>query len=42
LNKDLAAEWPVINETQDALATAEEAKDVENKLDDLIREAASH
>lgn len=41
LNKELAAEWPVINETHDPLPTAEEAKDVENKLDDLIREPAA-
>jgi len=40
LNKELAAEWPVINETGDALPTAEEYKDKENKLADLDRSAA--
>jgi ferredoxin len=39
LNKELAAEWPVINETQASLPTAEEFKDVESKLDQLERSA---
>jgi ferredoxin len=37
LNKELAAEWPVINETGEPLPTAEEFKDVEHKLDQLDR-----
>ena len=39
LNKELAADWPVINETGDALPTAEEFRDVEQKLDQLDRSA---
>lgn len=37
LNKELAQGWPVINETGEALPTAEEFKNVEQKLDQLDR-----
>ncbi len=35
LNARLAADWPTIEESKDPLDTAEEFKDVENKLDKL-------
>ncbi|MCC6487306.1 MAG: ferredoxin family protein [Candidatus Hydrogenedentes bacterium] len=41
LNKELASQWPVINETQAPLPTAEEAKAVESKLGELERSAAA-
>ena len=41
LNKELAADWPVINETGAALDTAEEYKEKEGKLGELDRSAAS-
>jgi ferredoxin len=41
LNTEYAAQWPVINETQDPLDTAEEFKDVEKKEDMLDPAPAS-
>ncbi len=41
LNKELAADWPVINTTGAPLPTAEEFKDKENKLDELDRSPAA-
>lgn len=41
LNKELAADWPVINETGESLPTAEEYKDKEDKIDELDRNPAS-
>jgi len=35
LNATLSAEWPVINATHEPLPTAEEYKDVENKLEHM-------
>lgn len=37
LNKELAPDWPVINETRAALPAADEFKDVEAKLELLDR-----
>ena len=37
LNKELSPDWPVINETGEALPTAEEYKDKEGKLSELDR-----
>jgi ferredoxin len=41
MNKELGKEWPIINETHDPLSTAEEFKEVENKLDKLDRSPVS-
>ncbi|NUM54793.1 MAG: ferredoxin family protein [Candidatus Hydrogenedentes bacterium] len=41
LNKELAADWPVINETGEALPTAEEYKEKEGKIGELDRSPAS-
>jgi ferredoxin len=40
LNTEYAAQWPVINETQDPMETAEEFKDVENKEEMIDPEPA--
>ena len=41
LNKELATDWPVINETGEALPTAEEYKEKEGKIDELDRSPVS-
>ncbi len=40
LNERLAGEWAIIVEQKDPLPTAEESKDVESKLDQLIEKSA--